>query len=278
VQLSTTGQSRQADSGSGAAQTWQPVARRARGWFGSRPTWAKIVLVLVAVALLPWLLIAAGLGITGIGTVGLLRGSLPRFQLANRPTAAMAVLVGLIGIAAGSGLASAVLGSGSPASNDSQIAAPTTSAAPTITATTPPPPPTTSPSPAPPTATVKPTTRTTTPPPRPSTRPPTTKPAPPLTVAIVSLPPTGQGSYATATVQTAPAASCSIQVEYKSGPATAAGLDPKTASASGAVQWTWKVGTRTTPGSWPVTVTCTRRSASESDQRFLTVLDTGNPG
>ena len=117
-----------------------------------------------------------------------------------------------------------------------------------------------------------------TPSPKPSARPPTTKPAPALTVQIVSLPPTGQGTFATATAHTAPAANCSIDVDYKSGPASAAGLDPKTASAAGAVRWTWKVGTRTTPGDWPVTVTCTHRSASESDQRFLTVLDTGEAG
>ena len=115
-------------------------------------------------------------------------------------------------------------------------------------------------------------------PPHPSTRLPTTKPAPALTVQIVSLPPTGQGNLVTATVRTAPAADCAIDVEYKSGPATAAGLDQKTASGSGIVRWTWKVGTRTTPGDWPVTVTCAYRAASESDQRPLTVLDTGKAG
>jgi hypothetical protein len=115
-------------------------------------------------------------------------------------------------------------------------------------------------------------------PPHPSTRPPTTKPAPALTVQIVSLPPTGQGNLVTATVRTAPAADCAIDVEYKSGPATAAGLDQKTAPGSGIVRWTWKVGTRTTPGDWPVTVTCAYRAASESDQRPLTVLDTGKAG
>lgn len=82
--------------------------------------------------------------------------------------------------------------------------------------------------------------------PKPSSPPPATKPAPAFTVQIVSLPPTGQGSVATAIALTTPAANCSIDVDYKSGPATAAGLDPKTASGAGAVRWTWKVGTRTT--------------------------------
>jgi len=38
------------------------------------------------------------------------------------------------------------------------------------------------------------------------------------------------------------------------------------------------VGTRTTPGDWPVTVTCTRGDAVQSDQQSLTVTDTGKPG
>jgi hypothetical protein len=131
-----------------------------------------------------------------------------------------------------------------------------------------------------PTTTVPPTTArpTTTRAPT-TTRPPTTQPpAPALSVRIVSLPATGQGNPATATVQTAPRASCSIDVEYKSGPSQAAGLDPKTASGTGVVSWTWLVGTRTTPGEWPVTVTCSKGSDSQSDQRDLTVLDTGKPG
>ena len=37
-------------------------------------------------------------------------------------------------------------------------------------------------------------------------------------------------------------------------------------------------GTRTHPGDWPVTVTCTRDDAVENDQQSLTVIDTGKPG
>jgi micrococcal nuclease len=130
----------------------------------------------------------------------------------------------------------------------------------------------------PPTTTPPTTARPTTTQPA-STAPRTTRPAPPpLRVTIVSLPATGQGNPATATVRTAPDAKCTIDVEYKSGPSHAAGLGPKTASSSGAVSWTWLVGTRTTPGAWPVTVTCSTGSASESDERDLTVLDTGKPG
>jgi hypothetical protein len=256
----------------------QPFLSRARSRFGALPTWAKIVVVLVLVGLLPWLLIVAGVGIAAIGVLGLFRGSLPQFRLPSRSTAAGAVLAGLIGIGAGTALAASVLTSGSaPITTDPPVAAPTTSSTPTPTPTPTARPPTTArPQPPRPTATVAPRTTTSTRPPSPP--PPTSRPAPPLTVTIVSLPPIGQGNVATATARTAPSARCSIDVEYKSGSSTAAGLDPKNASTSGIVRWSWLVGTRTTPGTWPVTVTCTRRGDTESDQRLLTVLDTGNPG
>jgi len=50
-------------------------------------------------------------------------------------------------------------------------------------------------------------------------------------------------------------------VRYKSGPSKAQGLGPKTADAGGDVSWSWKVGTNTTPGAWPVTITCGGESA-----------------
>jgi hypothetical protein len=128
------------------------------------------------------------------------------------------------------------------------------------------------------------TTATTTRRPRtirpPATRPPATRPPPPaLTVVITSLPATGQGNAVSATARTLPRASCSIEVVYKSGPSQARGLDPKTASSGGDdVAWTWLVGTRTTPGKWPVTVTCAKAGATKSATRYLTVIDTGKPG
>jgi hypothetical protein len=48
---------------------------------------------------------------------------------------------------------------------------------------------------------------------------------------------------------------CSITVYYKSGPSHAKGLYPKR-PARGRVSWTWLVGTRTTPGRWPIVVRC----------------------
>jgi hypothetical protein len=67
--------------------------------------------------------------------------------------------------------------------------------------------------------------------------------------------PVSAGAYATITVRTTPGASCSIVVYYKSGPSTAQGLGPKTAGGDGICSWTWKVGTRTTPGTWSIVVT-----------------------
>jgi hypothetical protein len=65
--------------------------------------------------------------------------------------------------------------------------------------------------------------------------------------------PIGHGSYATLTVSVSRTATCSITVEYKSGPSHAQGLYPKRGAR---ISWTWKVGTRTTPGRWPIVVSC----------------------
>lgn len=70
-------------------------------------------------------------------------------------------------------------------------------------------------------------------------------------VALTS--PVRAGSYATLTVKVSRVATCSITVLYKSGPSSAAGLYPKRGTR---ISWTWKVGTRTTPGRWPIVVSC----------------------
>ena len=78
-----------------------------------------------------------------------------------------------------------------------------------------------------------------------------------LPVSITSITsPVAHGASATLNVKTIPTAACSIDVEYASGKSTAAGLSDKTAAANGAVGWKWTVGARTTPGSWPVNITC----------------------
>ena len=65
-----------------------------------------------------------------------------------------------------------------------------------------------------------------------------------------------RGSNATLQAKTSANTSCSIEVDYKSGPSTAAGLVTKNSDGAGNVSWTWKVGANTTPGAWPITVTC----------------------
>jgi hypothetical protein len=70
--------------------------------------------------------------------------------------------------------------------------------------------------------------------------------------------PISRGDYATLRARVAPSSfTCSIAVYYKSGRSTAKGLYPKR-PRNGRVSWTWKVGTRTTPGRWPIRVSCGR--------------------
>src|SRR5262249_8568325 len=67
--------------------------------------------------------------------------------------------------------------------------------------------------------------------------------------------PGGGGPPATLPAAARTGATCSIVAPYKSGPSSAAGLYAKRATA-GRVSWTWTVGTRTTPGRWPIDVSC----------------------
>jgi len=81
--------------------------------------------------------------------------------------------------------------------------------------------------------------------------------APPLPVTLVAVSsPVGRGRAASISVQTVPGAACAITVTHKSGPSRAKGLTPQTADPRGMVRWIWIVGTRTTPGSWPIRVSC----------------------
>jgi len=63
------------------------------------------------------------------------------------------------------------------------------------------------------------------------------------------------GGTASVTIKTTKRARCTIEVDYLSGPSTAAGLVDKTASSAGLITWKWMVGTRTTPGTWPIYIT-----------------------
>jgi hypothetical protein len=76
-------------------------------------------------------------------------------------------------------------------------------------------------------------------------------------IALISLTsPVRPGQTATITVQTEGHASCHIRVDYLSGPSKALGLEPTEADDGGRATWTWFVGSRTTPGKWPIRVTC----------------------
>jgi hypothetical protein len=102
--------------------------------------------------------------------------------------------------------------------------------------------------------------------PSPTPPAPSPKPTPPVpaqtVVRFVNAPLTARrGANATLRVTTAANTSCSIEVDYASGPSTAAGLGTKNSDGAGNVSWTWKVGAKTTPGSWPITVTCGSGSA-----------------
>ena len=86
-----------------------------------------------------------------------------------------------------------------------------------------------------------------------------------LQIQLISVTsPVRPGDDATIIVRTTPSAVCLITVRYKSGPSRAQGLVSKSADSGGRAAWTWRVGTRTTPGRWPITVTCSsgRRQGS----------------
>jgi micrococcal nuclease len=62
------------------------------------------------------------------------------------------------------------------------------------------------------------------------------------------------GQYSSVSVKTKPDARGTIEVDYKSGPSKASGLGAKTANSSGVISWRWRVGTNTTPGTYPVII------------------------
>ena len=73
-----------------------------------------------------------------------------------------------------------------------------------------------------------------------------------------------RGHTAILRAQTAPDSDCSIEVGYPSPPE----LDEATSDGSGIVSWSWKVGRRVEPGSWPITVSC--RTGTGTTQMTVT--------
>lgn len=115
-----------------------------------------------------------------------------------------------------------------------------------------------------PTQTPRPTAMPTVPPtpaPSPTARPlPTAIPTQPSAagITLVSLTsPAARGDNATLAVRVSAGAKCIPGVIYKSGASKAPGLDAKTAGQDGNLSWTWKVSSKTTPGTWKVYVNCT---------------------
>jgi competence protein ComEC len=92
-----------------------------------------------------------------------------------------------------------------------------------------------------------------------------------LRIVSVTPNPIGQGYTATLRAETVPGAYCTIKVYYKSGLSTAAGLYSKEADNQGNVSWSWKVGTRTTPGSWPIVVTASIDGETVTQTTYITV-------
>src|SRR6266545_533936 len=127
----------------------QPPSRRGLQWFRTRPTWAKVLIILLPLGLLPRELILPGLVVPTLGVLGLVGGLLPRFHITSRQLAVGALLLGLAGLGSGSALAVAVAKPPAPAPTPATspgtairqtpataattVAAPTTSSTVTVT-------------------------------------------------------------------------------------------------------------------------------------------------
>ena len=99
---------------------------------------------------------------------------------------------------------------------------------------------------------------------------PTSKPALlPVRITFPAGPASGHpGQVATLGAHYTPGVLCTIVVHYKSGPSKAQGLGAKHTDGSGNVSWSWIIGTNTTRGQWPITVTC----GSASAQSYINVI------
>lgn len=82
-----------------------------------------------------------------------------------------------------------------------------------------------------------------------------------------------RGNTASLTVSTASGAACTIEVRYSSGPSRAKGLEPARAGPSGRITWSWRVSQRTTPGDWPVRVTCLMGEQDDALETSVRVVE-----
>lgn len=94
----------------------------------------------------------------------------------------------------------------------------------------------------------------------PTTKKPTKKPTekptdPPIVLEITGVSSVvSPGEYAYVSIQGKPNTDYSITVTYKSGASTAEGLYTKTSDGNGNASWEWKVGTRTSSGTYPIRI------------------------
>ena len=107
-------------------------------------------------------------------------------------------------------------------------------------------------------------------PPAPVTQPPVVTEAPKQVLDILSVTsPIKGGQNATLSAKGKPNTAYDIKVVYSSGESSAKGLEDKTSDANGNVSWTWKVGAKTKPGTYTITV----KGGGETDTIKITVTD-----
>lgn len=63
---------------------------------------------------------------------------------------------------------------------------------------------------------------------------------------------------------------CTIKVYYKSGPSSSNGLEPKNSDDNGNCTWSWKVGSKTTPGDWKIVIKAEGVGQTET---YFTVIE-----
>jgi hypothetical protein len=84
-------------------------------------------------------------------------------------------------------------------------------------------------------------------------------------ITFVSVNGASPAGFASVTIQATPGAECSIRYITPHGTISrAAGLDNQLADSGGKASWTWKIGSKTEPGTGRVTVTCGGASATAS--------------
>jgi hypothetical protein len=69
------------------------------------------------------------------------------------------------------------------------------------------------------------------------------------------------GDLASVTVTVSPRARCTIGVYYSTTASRAAGLGAKRGTT---ITWTWRVGSNTKPGTWPVKVDCGKSGKTQT--------------